>query len=78
MNELKATRIVGTVRFKTGAKLVFRALGCGEEQGCQIVPFQTKNANLDEFGWAIQWKRFAYFIANWNFLDNFAFLMDIG
>jgi hypothetical protein len=28
-----------------------------QEQGCQMVYFQTKNPNLGKFGRALEWKR---------------------
>jgi hypothetical protein len=40
-------------------------------QGCQMVYFQTKNAKLDKFWRAFDWKILIYFMATWNILQTF-------
>jgi hypothetical protein len=37
-----------------------------QEQGCQMVYFQTKNTNLGKFWRALEWKRLVYSMAIWN------------
>jgi hypothetical protein len=39
-----------------------------ENQGCQMVCFQTKSPNLGKLCGALDWKMFTYFMANWNIL----------
>jgi hypothetical protein len=41
------------------------------EQGCQMVCFQTKNLNLGKFLRALDWKMLIYFMAIWNILRTF-------
>jgi hypothetical protein len=40
-------------------------------QGCQMVCFQTKNANLGKFWRALDWKMLIYFMPIWNILQTF-------
>jgi hypothetical protein len=41
------------------------------EQGCQMVSFQTKNPNLGKFWRVLDWKMLIYFMAIWNVLQTF-------
>jgi hypothetical protein len=47
-----------------------------QEQGCQMVCFQTKNPNLGKFCMALDWKMFVYFMATWNILWRFGIFYD--
>jgi hypothetical protein len=38
------------------------------DQGCQMVCFQTKNANLDKFWRVLQWNMLVYFMETWSIL----------
>jgi hypothetical protein len=42
-----------------------------EQQGCQMVYFQTKNPNLRNFWMVLQWSMLAYFMAIWYILQLF-------
>jgi hypothetical protein len=42
-----------------------------ENQGCQIVYFQTKNPNLGKLWNALEWERFVYFMVIWKILWPF-------
>jgi hypothetical protein len=50
-------------------------LSC-DEQGCQMVCFQTKNPSLGKLWRALDWKMFIYFMAIWNFLWRFGIFND--
>jgi hypothetical protein len=43
----------------------------GENQGCQMVCFQTKNQNLGKFWRVSQWKMLVYFMDTWSILRSF-------
>jgi hypothetical protein len=42
-----------------------------KHQGCQMVCFQTKNANLGKFWKVLQWKMLVYFMDTWYILWSF-------
>jgi hypothetical protein len=69
-------------RRKKGAIVILSffsdASSCDEEdQGCQMVCFQTKNPNLDKFCRASGWKMLICFMAIWNILWPFGIFMTI-
>jgi hypothetical protein len=37
-----------------------------DDQGCQMICFQTKNTNLGKSWSALDWKMLVYFMAIWN------------
>jgi hypothetical protein len=51
--------------------LGFRSVRESAFQGCQMVCFQTKNANLGKFFRALQWKMLVNFMDNWSILRLF-------
>jgi hypothetical protein len=48
----------------------------GQNQGCQMVCFQTKNPNLGKFWRALDWQMFIYFMAIWYMLWIFGIFYD--
>jgi hypothetical protein len=44
------------------------------DQGCQMVNFQTKKPNLDNFWRVLQWKKRVYFMDIWSILQQFGIL----
>jgi hypothetical protein len=48
------------------------------DQGCQMVCFQTKNPNLGKFWRALEWKMQVYFVVIWNILRAFGNLWPFG
>jgi hypothetical protein len=49
----------------------WRACYPSQNQGCQMVYFQTKNSNLGKFWRALQWKTLGYFLNIWSILRPF-------
>jgi hypothetical protein len=47
-----------------------------DNQGCQMVSFQTKNPNLGKFWRAIDWKMFLYFMAILEYFQTFGIFYD--
>jgi hypothetical protein len=47
--------------------------GC-QDQGCQMVCFQTKNPDLGKFWRALEWKMLVYFMTIWNILWPFGII----
>jgi hypothetical protein len=45
-----------------------------QDQGCQMVCFQTKNSNLGKFSRALDWKK--YLMDIWNILGTFGIFYD--
>jgi hypothetical protein len=55
--------VLRTINFLTGC-----ADWRNDDQGCQMVCFQTKNPNLGKFWRALEWKMLLYFMIIWNIL----------
>jgi hypothetical protein len=58
-------------------KIVFRRINDDDDdQGCQIVYFQTKTPTLGKFWRALYWKMLMYFMAVWNIWLTFRIFYD--
>jgi hypothetical protein len=48
-----------------------------DNQGCQMVCFQTKNHNFGQIWWALEWKMLRYFMTTWNILRPFGVIYGL-
>jgi hypothetical protein len=56
--------------------LATQVVGRDDNQGCQMVYFQTKNPNLGKFWMDLEWKMLLYFMTIWNILGPFGIIYD--
>jgi hypothetical protein len=54
--------------------LATQVVGRDDNQGCQMVYFQTKNPNLGKFWMALEWKMLVYFMTISNILRPFGII----
>jgi hypothetical protein len=54
--------------------LATQVVGRDDNQGCQMVYFQTKNPNLGKFWMALEWKMLVYFMTICNILRPFGII----